>query len=71
MLSLRRFDSAIGSATCSEMVREHMASTVLEFSARPNDSLPALIASFAHPVHVDSELFDADSDSVANNGSQE
>ena len=34
-----------------------MASTVLEFAAQPSDSLPAAIASFAHPVHVDGVLF--------------
>lgn len=29
-----------------------MASPVLEFTARPSDSLPSFIAPFAHPVHA-------------------
>lgn len=52
----------------SEVVRGHMASTVLEFGAQPSDSLPALIASFAHPIHVDSELLEIDEDPIANHG---
>ena len=47
-----------------------MASTVLEFAAQPSDSLPTLIASFAHPVHVDSDLFERDPDVIANSGSE-
>ena len=37
-------------------LREHMASAVLEFGAQPSTSLPSFIASFAHPVHVESVL---------------
>lgn len=29
---------------------------VLEFAAQPGNSLPRFIASFAHPVHIDSEI---------------
>ncbi len=71
MLSLRQFDSTVASATYSGMgsrVREHMASTVLEFGAQPSDSLPALISSFAHPVHVDESLFEMDPDYIAEDG---
>lgn len=59
MLSLRRFDSAVASvktSTLASRVREHMASTVLEFRAHPSESLPPFIASFANPVHVESAL---------------
>ena len=51
MLSLRQFDSSLGSATGPQL-REHAASTVLQFGAHPSDSLPASIASFAHPVSI-------------------
>ena len=48
-----------------------MASTVLEFAAQPSDSLPALIASFAHPVYVDSDvLFEPDLDVIATRKSE-
>ena len=51
-------------------MQEHMASTVLQFGAQPSHSLPALIGSFAHPVHVDESLFETDSDPVVENGSE-
>ncbi len=35
---------------------------VLQFGAQPSDSLPAFITPFAHPVHVDSDLYEADPD---------
>ena len=41
-----------------------MADTVLEFGAQPSDSLPATIASFAHPVHVDTILAEMDQDAI-------
>ena len=56
MLLLRQFDSTLTDTTASGHgtgVREHMASTVLQFGAQPSYSLPAMIASFANPVHVD------------------
>ena len=53
MLSLRQFDSAIVTAT--GVRGEHAVSSVLQFGAQPSDSLPGFIASFAHPVHLDSE----------------
>lgn len=37
-----------------------MASTVLQFGARPSSSLPHVIASFAHPIHLDAALFETD-----------
>ena len=63
ILSLRQFDSAIQSATYSGLdlqLREHVASTVLQFGAERSDSLPAVVASFAHPIHVDPALFESD-----------
>ncbi|KAI1786647.1 hypothetical protein LXA43DRAFT_1099039 [Ganoderma leucocontextum] len=78
ILSLRQFDSNIASATCSGRGSrgcEHAASTVLEFAAQPSESLPAFIASFAHPVHVDSaghsealSEVDCESDAVVDDG---
>ncbi|KAI1782329.1 hypothetical protein LXA43DRAFT_1187693 [Ganoderma leucocontextum] len=59
MLSLRQFDN-----------QEHTASTVLQFGARPSDSLPAFIASFAYPVHVDSALSQTDPDAIVDDGSE-
>ena len=59
MLSLRQFESTIHSATFSgpePQLREHMASKVLPFGARPGGNLPTFIASFSHPVHVESDL---------------
>ncbi|KAI1784391.1 hypothetical protein LXA43DRAFT_1101431 [Ganoderma leucocontextum] len=78
MLELRQFDSSPASVTYddSEMgsrVQEHTASRdVLQFAAQPSDSLPASIASFAHPVHVDSALFDSemDPDAINDNGAE-
>ena len=73
MLSLREFDSTIASMTNSELgpqLREHMASIKLEFAAQPSHSLPAFIASFAHPVHVDLNLVEKDLDASANNKSE-
>ena len=67
MLALRRFDTSAVSTThlgpSSESgVRDHTASTVLQFAAQPSASLPTFIASFAQPVHVDSSLSGGDSD---------
>lgn len=56
MLSLRQFDASVVSATESgadSQAPDHMASTVLQFGAQPSATLPAFIASFAHPVHLD------------------
>ena len=46
----------------ASQVREPKSSAVLEFGARPVDSLPSFLASFARPVHVDSTLSDSDAD---------
>ncbi|KAM5543652.1 hypothetical protein V8D89_002903 [Ganoderma adspersum] len=68
MLSLRQFDASIAYATRSGIgsdspVREHTAgSIVLQFAAQPADSLPPFLSSFAHPIHVDSDLSETDSD---------
>ena len=65
MLSLRQFDASVVSATESgagSQAPDHMASTVLQFGAEPSDTLPSFIASFAHPVHVDKEISEDDSD---------
>ncbi|KAI1782262.1 hypothetical protein LXA43DRAFT_1104450 [Ganoderma leucocontextum] len=76
MLSLRQFDSSPASVTYSETgsrVRKHTASRdVLQFAAQPSDCLPASIASFAHPVHVDSALSDSetDPDAIDDNGAE-
>ncbi|PIL32819.1 hypothetical protein GSI_04936 [Ganoderma sinense ZZ0214-1] len=68
MISLRQFDSSIAPVPTFSMaasrVREYTASTVLQFAAQPSDTLPSFIASFAHPIHVDSILSDADSDAT-------
>ncbi|PIL32817.1 hypothetical protein GSI_04934 [Ganoderma sinense ZZ0214-1] len=61
VLSLRQFDNTLrSSATLPEIsssqLREHTASMVLPFGAQPSDNLPAFISSFAHPVHVTSDL---------------
>ncbi|KAI1784404.1 hypothetical protein LXA43DRAFT_1123682 [Ganoderma leucocontextum] len=72
MLSLRRFDSSPPSVAFSETgsrLREHAASRdVLQFAAQPSDSLPAFIASFAGPVHVDSALSETDADAIDDKG---
>ncbi|KAI1786612.1 hypothetical protein LXA43DRAFT_48941, partial [Ganoderma leucocontextum] len=75
MLSLRQFDSTIASSTFSgpgSRVREHTSALadVLRFAAQPSDSLPSFIASFAHPVHVDSALSETDSDEIVDDGSE-
>ncbi|PIL32878.1 hypothetical protein GSI_04996 [Ganoderma sinense ZZ0214-1] len=44
------------SSGLQRQLRGHMASTstgVLQFAALPSETLPAFIASFGHPVHVD------------------
>ncbi|PIL32835.1 hypothetical protein GSI_04952 [Ganoderma sinense ZZ0214-1] len=73
MLSLRRFDASIVSATNSGIgsrVRDHTASTLLQFGAQPSESLPAFITSFAHPVHVDWSLSEAEADAIVDDGSE-
>ena len=73
VLSLRQFDSNISSIThsgISSQVRQYMASTVLEFGAQPSDDLPAAIASFAHPVHVDDVVFEMESFSIVEDESE-
>ncbi|PIL32838.1 hypothetical protein GSI_04955 [Ganoderma sinense ZZ0214-1] len=63
MLSLRRFDSTISSPTyfaTGSRLRGQAASTMLQFAAPASDTLPAFIASFAHPVYVDSSFADHD-----------
>ena len=74
ILSLRQFDDRTASATyhcsavCLSRVREPdqlvavpVPVPVLEFAAKPSDTLPSFIASFSHPVHVHSDS-DLDSD---------
>ncbi|KAI1786614.1 hypothetical protein LXA43DRAFT_1109322 [Ganoderma leucocontextum] len=74
MLSLRQFDSTIASSRYSgpgSRVREHTAfGDVLQFAAQPSDTLPSFIASFAHPIHVDSYLSDEDPDATVEEGSE-
>ena len=70
MILLRQFDSTLADTTASGLGperREHMASTVLQFGAQPSYSLPALIASFANPVHVDSK-WDSELDAIIGDG---
>lgn len=75
MLSLREFDSKIVSVKTpilGSQLREHMASAMLEFKAQPSTSLPSFIASFSHPVHVDSEMLSAmDSAEIVDGGSEQ
>lgn len=75
MLSLRRVNSAHVPATLSvprSPVRESKAkvSGVLEIGAWPSDSLPPFLASFAYPLHVDSDLSEVDSDATLGGGSE-
>ncbi|KAM5543377.1 hypothetical protein V8D89_002962 [Ganoderma adspersum] len=67
MLSLRQFDNTIADTAGSGLgsqLREHMSLNVLQFGAHPSDSLPAVVTPFAHPVHVDSDLFEMDPDAT-------
>ncbi|PIL32837.1 hypothetical protein GSI_04954 [Ganoderma sinense ZZ0214-1] len=72
ILSLRAFDSTVASAPdfdIGSQVRERMASTVLQFGAQSSENLPGFLASFAHPVHVDSvSVFDRDSEVAGDSG---
>ena len=74
ILSLRQLESAIAeSATHSgagSQVREHVASTVLEFSVQPSDSLLAFIASFTYPIHIDYDPLEAHLEAIVNNGTK-
>ena len=74
MLSLRQFDSHVGPSTDSGMGSHLEGRTtlvdVLQFAAQPSDSLPPSIASFAHPVYVESALTETDSDGLVNDGSE-
>ena len=70
MLLLRQFDSTLADTTASGLGperRERMASTVLQFGVQPSYSLPALIASFANPVHVNPDV-DSDLDAIFDDG---
>ncbi len=72
ILSLRQFDSTIASvrtAARGSRAREHMTS-MLEFGAQPSTSLPSFIASFAHPVHVDSEALSEVDPEIVVDGSE-
>ncbi|KAI1784396.1 hypothetical protein LXA43DRAFT_1066798 [Ganoderma leucocontextum] len=75
MLELRQFDSSPASVTCSEAgssrVQEHTVwRDVLQFAAQPSDSLPAFIASFGSPVHVDSAVSETDPDAIDDSGAE-
>ncbi|KAI1783113.1 hypothetical protein LXA43DRAFT_1067939 [Ganoderma leucocontextum] len=75
MLSLRQFDSSSTAfptlSVPGSQVREHTASAdVLQFAAQPSDTLPSFIASFAHPVHVDSALSETDPAEIFDDGSE-
>ncbi|PIL32832.1 hypothetical protein GSI_04949 [Ganoderma sinense ZZ0214-1] len=68
MLSLREFDSTAMSAGTTTFAESRdgdpgMAMTMLQFGAQPSESLPSFIASFAHPVHVETALFESETDS--------
>ena len=67
MILLRQFDSTIASATLPEVaphLRDSTASVVLQFGAQPSKNLSNFIASFAHPVHVESVLSSVDSEEI-------
>ena len=70
MLSLRQFDTTITLATISGVHcpdREHLGtSMVLEFGAQHSTSLPSFVASFAHPVHVNSAMSEIDTCAIVN-----
>ncbi|PIL32833.1 hypothetical protein GSI_04950 [Ganoderma sinense ZZ0214-1] len=73
MLSLRQFDASVSYATelgTDSRLRDHTASTVLRFGAQPSESLPALIAPFAHPVHVDWSQSETEPEAVSDRGSE-
>lgn len=59
VLSLRQFE-----AFSAHRGTHHTASTVLDFAAQTSGNLPPFIASFAHPIHVDSALSDMDPDAI-------
>ena len=61
---------SVTSSGLEPQLRGHMASTVLEF-AHSSDSLPAAIASFAHPVHVDTIMVEMERDEIVSTGSEE
>ncbi|KAM5543380.1 hypothetical protein V8D89_002965 [Ganoderma adspersum] len=73
MLSLPQFDSNAAFAADSgagSRIRDHMASTGLQFGVQPSELLPAFIVSFAHPVHVDWSLSETEPGTIVNNGSE-
>lgn len=47
-----------------------MTATMLQFGAKPSNSLPAVIASFAHPIHVDAALLETDLDAIFEDASE-
>ena len=65
MLSLRQFDHDMAYATnpgVTTGIRE--SDMVLEFGAQSSATLPPFLASFAHPVHVDSGLSEVEADEL-------
>ena len=72
MLALRQFDSTVSATDLGTGGRQHVVSTMLQFAAQPSSSLSAVIASFAHPVHVDVDSFlhPEDSDGIVESGSE-
>ena len=75
MLSLRQFDSRTGFTEYSLQlpgsgVQGNTPLVVLQFAAQPSSSLPASIASVAHPVHVDAAPYEVDSDVMVADGSE-
>ena len=73
ILSLRQFDNQTASATYSGAAPGApgylYSADMLQFAARPSDSLPSFIASFAHPVHVESVPPEMEPDALVDNGS--
>ena len=41
---------------------------MLQFATQPGKTLPAFIASFAHPVHIDSSMSEADFSATVDDG---
>ncbi|KAM5545059.1 hypothetical protein V8D89_001170 [Ganoderma adspersum] len=73
MLSLRQVNSTIAPATLSvpvSPVREGKASAALEFGAQTTNDLPPFLASFAHPIYVNSDLSETDPDATFGSGSE-
>lgn len=73
ILSLRQFETNATIATYSgfgPQLQDHMASMMLQFNEQPSHSLPTLVSSFSHPVHVDDLVFGENPGAICRDGSK-